>query len=117
MAMAAPFKQVVVGICAMEKKSRSKPMKEILSRLEEFEFLRPVIFPEDVILKVRGEWKGREGKKKDSIGQGEVKRREETDRDRLDDRLGFHGIRKERKRKGGSKIKSWVERIRIEDKR
>lgn len=50
-AMAAPFKQVVVGICAMEKKSRSKPMKEILSRLEEFEFLRPVIFPEDVILK------------------------------------------------------------------
>ncbi|XP_042884198.1 inositol hexakisphosphate and diphosphoinositol-pentakisphosphate kinase 2-like isoform X2 [Penaeus japonicus] len=51
MAMAAPFKQVVVGICAMEKKSRSKPMKEILSRLEEFEFLRPVIFPEEVILK------------------------------------------------------------------
>ncbi|XP_047485694.1 inositol hexakisphosphate and diphosphoinositol-pentakisphosphate kinase 2-like isoform X2 [Penaeus chinensis] len=51
MAMAAPFKQVVVGICAMEKKSHSKPMKEILSRLEEFEFLRPVIFPEDVILK------------------------------------------------------------------
>lgn len=68
-AMAAPFKQVVVGICAMEKKSRSKPMKEILSRLEEFEFLRPVIFPEDVILKVRGEWEGRrEGRKEDKIG-------------------------------------------------
>lgn len=49
---AAPFKQVVVGICAMEKKSGSKPMKEILTRLEEFEYLRPVIFPEEVILKV-----------------------------------------------------------------
>ncbi|XP_037793413.1 inositol hexakisphosphate and diphosphoinositol-pentakisphosphate kinase 2-like, partial [Penaeus monodon] len=48
---AAPFKQVVVGICAMEKKSGSKPMKEILTRLEEFEYLRPVIFPEEVILK------------------------------------------------------------------
>ena len=45
-------KQVVVGICAMEKKSGSKPMKEILTRLEEFEFIRTCIFPEDVILKV-----------------------------------------------------------------
>lgn len=33
-------KQVIVGICAMEKKSQSKPMKEILSRLEEFEYIR-----------------------------------------------------------------------------
>lgn len=49
-----PVKQVVVGICAMEKKSGSKPMKEILTRLEEFEFIRTVIFPEDVILKVGG---------------------------------------------------------------
>lgn len=47
-----PFKQVVVGICAMEKKSKSKPMKEILTRLEEFEFICTVIFPEEVILKV-----------------------------------------------------------------
>ncbi|KAK3878140.1 hypothetical protein Pcinc_017202 [Petrolisthes cinctipes] len=46
-----PFKQVVVGICAMEKKSKSKPMKEILTRLEEFEFICTVIFPEEVILK------------------------------------------------------------------
>lgn len=46
-----PVKQVVVGICAMEKKSGSKPMKEILSRLEEFEFIRTVIFSEEVILK------------------------------------------------------------------
>lgn len=33
-------KQVSVGICAMEKKSQSKPMKEILSRLEEFEYIK-----------------------------------------------------------------------------
>ncbi|XP_066980654.1 inositol hexakisphosphate and diphosphoinositol-pentakisphosphate kinase 2 isoform X26 [Macrobrachium rosenbergii] len=46
-----PVKQVVVGICAMEKKSGSKPMKEILTRLEEFEYIRTVIFPEEVILK------------------------------------------------------------------
>ncbi|XP_042241884.1 inositol hexakisphosphate and diphosphoinositol-pentakisphosphate kinase 2-like isoform X3 [Homarus americanus] len=46
-----PVKQVVVGICAMEKKSGSKPMKEILTRLEEFEFICTVIFPEEVILK------------------------------------------------------------------
>ena len=51
---APPVKQVVVGICAMEKKSGSKPMKEILTRLEEFEFIRIVIFPEEVILKVCG---------------------------------------------------------------
>lgn len=45
-------KQVVVGICAMEKKSQSKPMREILTRLEEFEYIRTIVFPEDVILKV-----------------------------------------------------------------
>ncbi len=33
-------KQVIVGICAMEKKSQSKPMKEILTRLEEFEYIK-----------------------------------------------------------------------------
>ncbi|XP_055948805.1 inositol hexakisphosphate and diphosphoinositol-pentakisphosphate kinase-like isoform X3 [Argiope bruennichi] len=43
-------KQVLVGICAMEKKSQSKPMKEILTRLEEFEYLKTVVIPEDVIL-------------------------------------------------------------------
>lgn len=36
----------------MEKKSQSKPMKEILTRLEEFEYLKTVVFPEDVILNV-----------------------------------------------------------------
>ncbi|XP_077562008.1 inositol hexakisphosphate and diphosphoinositol-pentakisphosphate kinase isoform X15 [Haemaphysalis longicornis] len=43
-------KQVLVGICAMSKKSQSKPMKEILTRLEEFEYIRTVVFPEEVIL-------------------------------------------------------------------
>ncbi|XP_071034280.1 inositol hexakisphosphate and diphosphoinositol-pentakisphosphate kinase isoform X5 [Parasteatoda tepidariorum] len=43
-------KQVLVGICAMSKKSQSKPMKEILTRLEEFEYLKTVVFPEEVIL-------------------------------------------------------------------
>ncbi|XP_077483163.1 inositol hexakisphosphate and diphosphoinositol-pentakisphosphate kinase isoform X37 [Amblyomma americanum] len=46
----APGKQVLVGICAMAKKSQSKPMKEILTRLEEFEYIKTVVFPEEVIL-------------------------------------------------------------------
>ncbi|KAJ4443867.1 hypothetical protein ANN_05654 [Periplaneta americana] len=45
-------KQVVVGVCAMAKKSQSKPMREILMRLQEFEYLKMVVFPEEVILKV-----------------------------------------------------------------
>lgn len=45
-------KQVLVGICAMAKKTQSKPMKEILTRLQEFEYIRMVVFTEDVILKV-----------------------------------------------------------------
>ena len=36
----------------MEKKSLSKPMKEILSRIAEFEYITTIIFPEDVILNV-----------------------------------------------------------------
>lgn len=46
-------KQVLVGVCAMAKKSQSKPMKEILTRLEEFEYIKIIVFPEKVILKVR----------------------------------------------------------------
>lgn len=34
----------------MAKKSQSKPMKEILSRLEEFELIRTIVFQEEVIL-------------------------------------------------------------------
>lgn len=45
-------KQVLVGICAMAKKSQSKPMKEILTRLEEFEYIKVIVFAEEVILKV-----------------------------------------------------------------
>ena len=45
-------KAVTVGICAMEKKSLSKPMKEILTRIEEFEYIRTIIFSEPVILNV-----------------------------------------------------------------
>jgi len=45
-------KQVIVGICAMAKKSNSKPMKEILARLDEFEYIKTKIFPEETILKV-----------------------------------------------------------------
>ena len=46
-------KAVTDGICAMEKKSLSKPMKEILTRLEEFEYIQTSIFPEAIILNVR----------------------------------------------------------------
>ncbi|CAK1545190.1 unnamed protein product [Leptosia nina] len=44
-------KKVVVGVCAMAKKSQSKPMKEILTRLDEFEYIKMLVFPEEVILK------------------------------------------------------------------
>lgn len=46
-------KMVIVGVCAMAKKSQSKPMKEILTRLQEFEYIKVTVFPEDVILEVR----------------------------------------------------------------
>lgn len=36
----------------MAKKAQSKPMTEILTRLHEFEYIRMVVFEEDVILKV-----------------------------------------------------------------
>ena len=36
----------------MEKKSLSKPMKEILTRMGEFEYIKTIIFPEEVILNV-----------------------------------------------------------------
>ncbi|CAG9813461.1 unnamed protein product [Phaedon cochleariae] len=43
-------KVVIVGVCAMEKKTQSKPMKEILTRLQEFEYIKVTVFEEDVIL-------------------------------------------------------------------
>uniref|UniRef100_A0AAZ3Q068 Inositol hexakisphosphate and diphosphoinositol-pentakisphosphate kinase n=1 Tax=Oncorhynchus tshawytscha TaxID=74940 RepID=A0AAZ3Q068_ONCTS len=44
------LRQIVVGICSMMKKSKSKPMTQILERLCRFEYITVVIFPEDVIL-------------------------------------------------------------------
>ncbi|XP_056393493.1 inositol hexakisphosphate and diphosphoinositol-pentakisphosphate kinase 2 isoform X2 [Hyla sarda] len=44
-----PERQIVVGICAMAKKSKSKPMKEILERLSLFKYITVVIIEEDVI--------------------------------------------------------------------
>ncbi|XP_061898673.1 inositol hexakisphosphate and diphosphoinositol-pentakisphosphate kinase 1-like isoform X6 [Entelurus aequoreus] len=45
-----PERLIVVGICCMMKKSRSKPMTQILERLCKFDYIEVVIFPEDVIL-------------------------------------------------------------------
>ncbi|XP_025899871.1 inositol hexakisphosphate and diphosphoinositol-pentakisphosphate kinase 2 isoform X3 [Nothoprocta perdicaria] len=45
-----PERQILVGICSMAKKSKSKPMKEILERLSMFKYITVVIFEEDVIL-------------------------------------------------------------------
>ncbi|XP_041965816.1 inositol hexakisphosphate and diphosphoinositol-pentakisphosphate kinase 1 isoform X3 [Alosa sapidissima] len=43
-------RQIVVGICAMMKKSTSKPMTQIMERLCKFEYITVAIFPEEVIL-------------------------------------------------------------------
>ncbi|XP_073509260.1 inositol hexakisphosphate and diphosphoinositol-pentakisphosphate kinase 1 isoform X6 [Phyllobates terribilis] len=45
-----PERQIVVGICAMTKKSKSKPMTQILERLCKFEYITVVIMSEDIIL-------------------------------------------------------------------
>ncbi|XP_061780935.1 inositol hexakisphosphate and diphosphoinositol-pentakisphosphate kinase 1-like isoform X2 [Nerophis lumbriciformis] len=45
-----PERLIVVGICCMMKKSKSKPMTQILERLCKFDYIEVVIFPEDVIL-------------------------------------------------------------------
>ena len=50
--MGLAWPRVIVGICAMGKKTLSKPMKEILSRLDEFDYIQTLIFPEDIILNV-----------------------------------------------------------------
>jgi len=43
---------VVVGVCAMAKKSNSRPMQEILERLALFKDIRTFVFEESVILHV-----------------------------------------------------------------
>ncbi|KAM7147861.1 inositol hexakisphosphate and diphosphoinositol-pentakisphosphate kinase 2 isoform 8-T10 [Molossus nigricans] len=45
-----PERQIVVGICSMAKKSKSKPMKEILERISLFKYITVIVFEEDVIL-------------------------------------------------------------------
>ncbi|XP_041693759.1 inositol hexakisphosphate and diphosphoinositol-pentakisphosphate kinase 1 isoform X3 [Coregonus clupeaformis] len=45
-----PERQIVVGVCSMMKKSKSKPMTQIMERLCKFEYITVVIFPEEVIL-------------------------------------------------------------------
>nr|XP_038940801.1 inositol hexakisphosphate and diphosphoinositol-pentakisphosphate kinase 2 isoform X6 [Rattus norvegicus] len=52
-----PERQIVVGICSMAKKSKSKPMKEILERISLFKYITVVVFEEDVILNEPvGDW-------------------------------------------------------------
>ena len=43
-------RQIIVGICAMNKKSQSLPMQEILERLSRFEHLNILVFDQEVIL-------------------------------------------------------------------
>ncbi|XP_033125295.1 inositol hexakisphosphate and diphosphoinositol-pentakisphosphate kinase 2-like isoform X2 [Anneissia japonica] len=43
--------KIIIGICAMKKKSHSKPMHEILDRLGKFEGITIDIFDEEMILK------------------------------------------------------------------
>ena len=50
--MGLSWPRVVVGICAMGKKTMSKPMKEILTRLDEFDYIQTLIFPEETIINV-----------------------------------------------------------------
>uniref|UniRef100_F6R3J8 Inositol hexakisphosphate and diphosphoinositol-pentakisphosphate kinase n=1 Tax=Ciona intestinalis TaxID=7719 RepID=F6R3J8_CIOIN len=50
-------KQIIVGICAMAKKTKSKPMQEILNRLQLFEYIHINIFDEDDVMnKPVSEW-------------------------------------------------------------
>lgn len=43
------FKKISLGICAMDNKTKAKPMKEILNRLPE-ELFEIFVFGDDVIL-------------------------------------------------------------------
>lgn len=56
-AVAAPIKKYVVGVCAMEKKTRSKPMQEILRRLSKKKQFDVYIFDDHTIIdKPVDEW-------------------------------------------------------------
>ncbi|KAL4832054.1 hypothetical protein H8958_019069 [Nasalis larvatus] len=43
-------RQTVVGICSLAKKSKSKPMKEIIDWISLFKYITVVVFEEEVIL-------------------------------------------------------------------
>lgn len=43
-------RRVIVGVCAMAKKSNSRPMQEILERLTRFKHIETLVFDEKVIL-------------------------------------------------------------------
>jgi hypothetical protein len=43
---------VTLGVCAMQKKTKSAPMRQILDRLSAYGEFEIVVFPEDVILRV-----------------------------------------------------------------
>nr|AAX30877.1 SJCHGC08437 protein [Schistosoma japonicum] len=41
---------VTIGVCAMAKKAMSKPMKEILRRMDKFQHIKIIIGDEKLIL-------------------------------------------------------------------
>ena len=48
----ADFKKIIIGICAMQRKANSKPMRSIMNKMVEYykDYLDFVIFPEEIIL-------------------------------------------------------------------
>ncbi|EDV28949.1 uncharacterized protein TRIADDRAFT_19973, partial [Trichoplax adhaerens] len=42
--------RIVIGVCSMNRKSRARPMKEILNRLRKYDSLQIITFQDDVIL-------------------------------------------------------------------
>ena len=44
------FEKIIIGVCAMSKKVKSKPMEAILSRLESYDHFQIVVFEEETIL-------------------------------------------------------------------
>lgn len=44
------FEKITVGVCAMAKKVKSKPMEAILTRLASYNYFEIIVFDQDVIL-------------------------------------------------------------------
>ena len=44
------WRKVILGVCAMAKKTKSKPMTQILDRLRAYGEFRVIVFDEDMIL-------------------------------------------------------------------